>query len=55
MWGALGNYDKTYGSVGAVVILLLWLYMSAYVILVGAELNAELERQAGKTGTEAPA
>lgn len=51
----LGNYDKTYGSVGAVVILLLWLYMSAYVILVGAELNAELERQAGKTGTEAPA
>lgn len=41
-----GSYDKTYGSLGAVVVLLLWFYISAYVILIGAELNAEIERLA---------
>jgi membrane protein len=41
----VASYDKTYGSLGAVIVLLLWFYMSAYVILVGAELNAEMERQ----------
>lgn len=42
----VGSYDRTYGSLGAVIILLLWFYLTAYVILVGAELNAELERHA---------
>jgi membrane protein len=42
----IGNYDKIYGSISAVVILLLWLYLSAYIILLGAELNAEIDRQA---------
>ena len=38
-----GRYNEVYGSLGAVVALLMWLYLSAYVILLGAALNAELE------------
>jgi membrane protein len=40
-----GDYNKTYGSMGAVVILLMWLLISAYMVLIGAEINAEMERQ----------
>ena len=40
-----GDYNATYGSLGAVVVLLMWLYFSAYVLLLGAELNAEMEHQ----------
>ena len=40
-----GSYDATYGSLGAVVVLLTWLYLSAYILIMGAELNAELEHQ----------
>lgn len=40
-----GNYNETYGSLGAVVILQLWLYVSAFVVLLGAQINAEAERQ----------
>lgn len=39
-----GNYNATYGSLGAVVVLLTWLYLTAYVLLIGAELNAPAER-----------
>lgn len=46
-----GSYSKTYGSMGAVVILLMWLYLSAYIILLGAELNAETEHQTQKDST----
>ncbi len=42
----VGSYDRTYGSLGAVIILLLWFYLTAYVILAGAELNAAIERHA---------
>jgi membrane protein len=39
-----GSYDKTYGSIGAVILLLLYLYISSLVVLFGAELNATLVR-----------
>ncbi|HEV3478589.1 MAG TPA: YihY/virulence factor BrkB family protein [Gaiellaceae bacterium] len=41
------SYDKTYGSLAGGIILLLWLNYSAVALLFGAELNAELDRQAG--------
>ncbi len=47
-----GNYDKTFGSLGAVVILLTWLYLTAYVVLLGSCLNAEIERQTARDTTE---
>lgn len=45
------TYNKTFGSLGAVVILLMWLYISAFIVCAGAELNAELERQTLKDTT----
>lgn len=41
-----GNYNATYGSLGAVIVFLTWLYLSAYIVLLGAELNSELEQRA---------
>ena len=38
-----GNYNKTYGSVGGIIILLMWLYLTAYIILIGAEVNSSIE------------
>ena len=38
-----GQYNKTYGAIGAVIVLLLWFYLSGLVLLVGAEFNSELE------------
>ena len=46
---SFSSYDATYGSLGAVIVLLLWMYALAVFLLLGAELNALLE-QAGKEG-----
>ena len=43
------SYDKTYGSLGGVVILLAWLYLSAFVALFGAVINAQSEKQTRKS------
>jgi membrane protein len=40
------DYNETYGSAGAVVVLLMWLLLSAYAVLIGAEIDSEMERQA---------
>ena len=45
------NYDATYGSLGAVIGLMMWMWLSAIVILVGAEINAEIEHQTARDST----
>jgi membrane protein len=40
-----GDYDATYGSIGAVIVLMLWLYLAGFVMLLGAELDGALERR----------
>lgn len=42
---SFGNYSATYGSLGAIVLLLLWFYVTGYSIMLGAELNSEMELQ----------
>ncbi len=46
-----GDYNATYGSLGAVVVLLMWLFVSSYAILLGATINAEVERQTAQDST----
>lgn len=41
-----GNYGKTYGSAAGIIVLILWLFITSIAVLVGGELNAEIERQA---------
>ena len=40
-----GNYDATYGSLGAAIGLMMWMWMSAVIVLFGAELNSEIEHR----------
>jgi membrane protein len=44
--GQFGHYEKTYGSLGAIIGFMVWIWFSALAILSGAELNAEIEKQA---------
>jgi membrane protein len=48
------DYNATFGSLGAVVILLMWFFLSGYAVALGAELNAELERQTQRDTTTGP-
>lgn len=45
------DYEATYGSLGAIIALLTWMYLSAYVFVIGAELNSEIEHQTAKDST----
>ncbi|HKR50304.1 MAG TPA: YihY/virulence factor BrkB family protein [Pseudonocardiaceae bacterium] len=45
------NYNKTYGAVTGVIVLLLWLFLTCYVMLLGAEINSEAERQTARDTT----
>jgi membrane protein len=49
-----GKYNQTYGALAAVIILLLWLFLSAFAVLLGAEFNAETERQTARDTTTGP-
>jgi membrane protein len=42
----LGSYNATYGSIGTVIVLLTWMYLSGFLILVGGEINAAIEHEA---------
>jgi membrane protein len=49
--GNIANYDATYGALGAVAGLMMWMWLSAIVVLVGAELNSEIEHQTARDST----
>jgi membrane protein len=49
-----GSFNKTYGSLGAVIGFMVWMWMSAIVILAGGKLNAEIEHQTGRDTTAGP-
>jgi membrane protein len=48
------SYDTTYGSLGGVIILLTWFYLSAFVVLLGAVINAQSEKQTTSDSTDGP-
>lgn len=49
--GTLGNYTATYGSLATIVVFMTWLWLSAWIVLAGAEFNAELEHQTARDST----
>lgn len=49
--GHFASYDKSYGSLAGVVLLMMWLYVSALVVLISAQVNAEMEHQTARDST----
>ena len=49
-----GSYGKTYGALGGVIVLLMWFYLMGFAIVLGAEINAEMEHQTAADTTEGP-
>ena len=49
-----GSYAKTYGAIAGIVVMLMWLWITAYAILLGAEINAESEQQTVQDTTRGP-
>ncbi|HZB71356.1 MAG TPA: YhjD/YihY/BrkB family envelope integrity protein [Acidimicrobiales bacterium] len=49
-----GNFSESYGALSGVAVMLLWLLLSAYVIILGAEFDAEMERQTARDSTKGP-
>jgi membrane protein len=49
--GFFGNYNKTYGALAGVIVLLLWFFLTSYIVLLGAEINAQAEYQTGRDTT----
>lgn len=49
-----GSYNETYGSLAAVAVLLLWLFLTSFAVLLGAEVNSEMEHQTAKDTTTGP-
>jgi membrane protein len=49
-----GSYDKTYGTIAGVIVLMLWLYVTCYLVLFGAEINSEAEHQTAEDTTQGP-
>jgi membrane protein len=47
-----GSYDKTYGAIAGVIVLMLWLYLTCFLVLLGAEINSEAEHQTAHDTTE---
>lgn len=49
-----GSYNETYGAIAGVIVLMLWLYLTCFLVLLGAEINSETEHQTAQDTTEGP-
>jgi membrane protein len=52
--GTFATYGKTYGALGGVIALLMWFYLTSFTVVLGAELNSEMERQTKRDTTDGP-
>jgi membrane protein len=52
--GSFASYGKTYGALGGVIALLMWFYLSSLTVVIGAEINSEMERQTVRDTTDGP-